>query len=534
VNLAEIRAKRNNLNPQELGDARERAEQWQRWQRNPVFDENEIAKMVGSGVGRLAGMQNADGGWGWFSGYGERSYPHTTAVVVHGLLVAKANGAEIPDGVVSRGLAWLAEHESGEVAALKRYADRVAAETRGEKPKPSKRPEKARADALDAFVRQVLGEAGRDGAAMIEFLVRDRLDLPVYGQCLLGLELHRKGDATRRDDVLATISQFLKRDDENQTNFLDLKNQGYWWCWYGGEVEAHAWCLKLFAVVKPQAAETRGLVKYLVNNRKHASYWTSTRDTAFAIEAIAAYLKASGETAPKMEVEVLLDGKSLRTVSIGRDNLFAFDGTVTVAGESLAAGKHAVEIRRKGGGALYANAYLEVFSREDHLCPAGLEVKVERHLWKLVPLDARTDVPDAEGKLAEQRAEKFRRVALKDGDSLAAGDRIEVELVLESKNDYEYLIFSDGKPAGCEAEDALSGYVRGALAAYMEPRDRTVDFFLRALPRGRSQLGYRLRAETPGVFHALPATAEAMYAPELRGNSDEIRLQILEKPAESR
>ena len=534
VELAEIRAKRNNLNPQELGDARERAEQWKRWQRNPVFDEDELEAMVKTGVARLSGMQNADGGWGWFSGYGEQSYPHTTAVVVHGLLVAKANGAEIPDGVVSRGLAWLAEHEGAEVAALKRYSDRVAAETRGEKPKPSKRPEKARADALDAFVRQVLGEAGRDGGAMIGFLVRDRLELPVYGQCLLGLELHRKGDATRRDDVLATISQFLKRDDENQTNFLDLKNQGYWWCWYGGEVEAHAWCLKLLAAVKPQAAETRGLAKYLVNNRRHASYWNSTRDTAFAVEALAAYLKASGETAPRMEVEVLLDGKSLRTVAIDRDNLFAFDGTVTVAGEALAAGRHAVEIRRKGGGTLYANAYLEVFAREDRLRAAGLEVKVERHLWKLVPLDARTDVPDAEGRMVGQRAEKFRREALKDGDSLAAGDRIEVELVLESKNDYEYLIFSDGKPAGCEADDALSGYVPGALAAYREPRDRTVDFFLRALPRGRSQLGYRLRAETPGVFHALPATAEAMYAPELRGNSGEIRLQILEKPVESR
>jgi uncharacterized protein YfaS (alpha-2-macroglobulin family) len=68
----------------------------------------------------------------------------------------------------------------------------------------------------------------------------------------------------------------------------------------------------------------------------------------------------------------------------------------------------------------------------------------------------------------------------------------------------------------------------------MEPRDRTVDFFLRALPRGRSQLSYQLRAESPGVYHALPATAAAMYAPELRGNSDEIRLRIDEKSGESR
>jgi uncharacterized protein YfaS (alpha-2-macroglobulin family)/tetratricopeptide (TPR) repeat protein len=538
VNLGEIRTKRNNLNPQELGDARDRAAQWKRWQRNPVFDEDEMTKMVEKGVERLAGMQNSDGGWGWFSGYGEQSYPHTTAVVVHGLLVAKANGATIPDGMISRGVAWLVGSEKKEVAALKRYTDRVAAEKRGEKPKPSKQYEKAYADAMDAFVRYVLGEAGKDGPAMLDFLFRDRLKLPVYGECLLGLELHRKGDAARRDEAMATIAQFLKRDEENQTNFLELKNQSYWWYWYGSEVEAHAWYLKLLAAVKPNAPETRGLVKYLVNNRKHASYWNSTRDTAFAIEAIAAYLKASGETAPKMEVEVLLDGKSLRTVSIDRENLFAFDGTVTVEGKALEAGKHLVELRRKGEGALYANAYLEVFSLEDFLRKAGLEVKVERHLWKLTPLDEQTEVPDASGKVVKQRTEKFRREPLKDGDTVASGQRVEVELVLESKNDYEYLIFSDGKPAGFEAVDALSGYVPGVVSAYMEPRDKSVDFFLRALPRGRSQVSYQLRAEAPGYFHALPATAEGMYAPELRGNSDEIRLNVGEStisgPVETR
>ena len=36
----------------------------------------------------------------------------------------------------------------------------------------------------------------------------------------------------------------------------------------------------------------------------------------------------------------------------------------------------------------------------------------------------------------------------------------------------------------------------------------------------------RWRAEIPGKFSALPTRAEAMYAPELKGNSDEIKLII--------
>ncbi|MGL5017598.1 MAG: MG2 domain-containing protein, partial [Luteolibacter sp.] len=44
INLAEVKAKRTNLNPQELGNAADRAAQWRQWQTNPVFDEVEMEK----------------------------------------------------------------------------------------------------------------------------------------------------------------------------------------------------------------------------------------------------------------------------------------------------------------------------------------------------------------------------------------------------------------------------------------------------------------------------------------------------------
>ncbi|MEO7098466.1 MAG: MG2 domain-containing protein [Luteolibacter sp.] len=529
INLGEVKAKRTNLNPQELGDSAERAAQWKQWQTNPVFDEGEMEKMVGKGIEKLMSMQNSDGGWGWFSGYGEYSYPHTTAVVVHGLLVARESGAKVPDAMLNAGINWLMAYERKQVAALQLHVEREALRKAGKKIPDDNRYEKWTSDALDAFDRLVLGESKRDSEPMLTFLYRDRVDLPVYAKCLLGLEEHRKGDEARRDEVMKIISQFLKRDPENQTAYLDLQNQGYWWNWYGSEVEAHAWYLKLLAAAKPKDADTRGLVKYLVNNRKHASYWESTRDTAFAVEAIASYFKASGEDAPEMEVEVLMDGKSLRKVPINRENLFSYDGTVVITGDAVTTGKHEIELRRSGKGTLYANAYLEVFTLEDKLRAAGLEVKVARHVSKLIALEKESEVPDSSGLVVKQNVERFRREPLTDGAKLSSGDRIEVELVLESKNDYEYLIFSDAKAAGFEALDALSGYVSGSggFSAYMEPRDQTVDFFIRALPRGTNTVRYQLRAEAPGIYKALPATAEAMYAPELRANSEDIRLEIM-------
>ena len=63
-------------------------------------------------------MQLGDGGWGWFSGFGEQSYPHTTAVVVHGLQVARMNDVAIVPGVLERGVRWLKHYQEQQVQLL--------------------------------------------------------------------------------------------------------------------------------------------------------------------------------------------------------------------------------------------------------------------------------------------------------------------------------------------------------------------------------------------------------------------------------
>jgi uncharacterized protein YfaS (alpha-2-macroglobulin family) len=115
---------------------------------------------------------------------------------------------------------------------------------------------------------------------------------------------------------------------------------------------------------------------------------------------------------------------------------------------------------------------------------------------------------------------------LADLATLKSGDLVEVELEIDSKNDYEYIVFEDPKAAGFEPVLVRSGYNANDLGAYMELRDEKVCFFVRALARGKHSVAYRLRAEIPGKFSALPTMASAMYAPELKGNSDEIKLII--------
>ena len=78
--------------------------------------------------------------------------------------------------------------------------------------------------------------------------------------------------------------------------------------------------------------------------------------------------------------------------------------------------------------------------------------------------------------------------------------------------------------------EVRSGYNGNDMNAYVEFRDERVCFFARQLARGKHSVAYRLRAEIPGTFSALPTKASAMYAPELRANSDEFKVSVVDAP----
>jgi len=148
------------------------------------------------------------------------------------------------------------------------------------------------------------------------------------------------------------------------------------------------------------------------------------------------------------------------------------------------------------------------------------------------------------------------RVPLNDGDTVKSGERVEVVLTIEGKNNYEYLLFEDLKPGGLEAVQIRSGenlYVQevksGALSGknatlmnyksandftgrqrwvYQELRDRKVALFIDKLPQGVWQVSYEMRAESPGSFHALPVLGHTMYVPEIRTNGAEVRIRVVD------
>jgi alpha-2-macroglobulin len=526
INLAEVQEKRTNLNAQELGDPDTRAAQWKRYDRNPVFNEAEMNRIVKDGVRALTDMQLADGGWGWFSGDRERSSAHVTAQIVHGLTVAQNNDVAVLPDVLNRGVEWLKTYQARGLRHLRE------GDWRREHPKRLKKRKKDfkdKADNMDAYVAWVLSEHDAADPAMADYLYRDRANLSVYSKALTGLVLHAMQRSEQRNMLLRNIEQFLVQDDENQTAWLKMDG-GIWWYWYGSENEAMASYLRLLLKVRPDDPIASRLVKYLLNNRKHGTWWNSTRDTAMVVEAMADFITTTGEDRPDMTVEILIDGQLQKRVRITSDNFFSFDNVVLLQGDAVKTGQHRIEIRRSGTGPVYFNAYLTNFTKADLITAAGLEVKVQRKFYRLERDDQGVDVQGDRGQVVQQQTARYRRIPIENLGSVTSGELVEIELIIDSKNDYEYLLLEDHKPSGFEPDDQRSGYVFEGLRAYRELRDDRVSFFLARLARGQHSISYRMRAESPSEqVSALPAQIQGMYAPELVGNSNEIKLSVTDR-----
>jgi uncharacterized protein YfaS (alpha-2-macroglobulin family) len=500
---------------------------------NPVFDSDELDRMVRAGLQRITNFQHDDGGWGWWAE--DESSPYETAYVMQGLEAARVAGVDLDMNSYNRGLSFLQNSIQRELAKPKDKQDLGDEETQ-------------------AYVAYILALTNRvsnpDQVKWLDDLYDKRGDQNNYGKALLALTFKLRKQDDRAALLLQNILQFAARDDSNETAWIRTPQEG-WWFWWNNDIETNAWVLKALVAIDPKNDLSPRIVKWLLNNRKNGTYWRSTRDTAQVIAAMAEYMRTSGESHPNYDLTVKLDGQEVKKVHISKDDFFTFDNRFVLYGLQVKPGPHVITLEKNGAGALYYSAYLSYFTKEEDIKGAGNEISVTREYYRLVPktetVQAQTsggagwpwwgfsssppnpagqEKPDSASGHTEMRS-GWDRVLLKNGDQVTSGEQIEVVLKIHSKNTYDYLAFEDMKPAGCEPVDLRSGgKFAGGLCPNVELRDEKVVFFIGLLEQGDHILRYKLRAETPGIFHALPTSGYAMYAPEVRAISDEMRLKI--------
>jgi alpha-2-macroglobulin len=490
---------------------------------------HQVDELVEKGLARLYDMQHADGGWGWWK-EGESDH-FMTAYVVWGLTLGQAADVRCKDDVLARGAAFLDKELVEEETNLDQQAWMLHALAVHHKTKPSEFQKKA-----------------------FDNLWTNREKLNAYTRALLALSAHHFGFADKAKILVQNLENGVKRDLAPDTSILIKGEQksdastmgtahwgedGLYYRWSDGGVEATAWALRALLAIDPNHKLIEPVTNWLIKNRRGAQ-WSNTRDTAMVVLTMNEYLRTSGELNAELEYEVNVNGQTIATKKLTPAEVFSAPSQFAINRELLKDGANEIRIARKSGkGALYFAANAQFFSREENIKPAGNEIFVKREYYKLV------------GRPTLLKGYVYDKVKLTEGETVNSGDRIETVLTIEAKNNYEYLLFEDLKPAGFEAVQVQSGkplyaqqlkeseIANSAIQnpkskiqnryVYQELRDRKVALFMDRLPEGVWQIRYEMRAETPGNFHALPVLGHAMYVPEIRCNGEEMKVVVMDQ-----
>ncbi|HET6973798.1 MAG TPA: alpha-2-macroglobulin family protein [Pyrinomonadaceae bacterium] len=484
-------------------------------------DLKELDDITRKGLQRLYDFQHADGGWGWWKDGDSDHY--MTAYVIWGMSLARQAGIDVKSDALDRAAAFL-DHEL------------VEEETNYD----------AQAWMLHSLAvyhaMRKQTEVSKFQSVAFDNLWKNRDSLNAYTRALLALAAHNYGYRDRAKTLVANLENGVKIDSRPDTSIVQQGAQssdpsvmgtahwgedGVYWRWSEGGVEATSFVLRALLAIDPQNKLIEPATNWLVKNRRGAQ-WSNTRDTAIVVLTLNDYLRVSGEVQSAMSYQLVVNGNPVATKQVTVEDALSAPSKFAISRELLRDGANEISIvRSSGSGPIYFSAAAEFFSLEEPLKPAGNEIFVKRQYFKLV-----NHPTLLKGFVTE-------RVPLNDGETVKSGDRVEVVLTVEAKNNYEYLLFEDLKPAGLEAVQIRSGeslYVRQLKSGggftgqqrwvYQELRDRKVALFIDKLPQGVWQMSYEMRAEVPGQFHALPVLGHAMYVPEIRTNGAETRLKV--------
>ena len=499
-------------------------------------DLKELDEITKQSLERLYNFQHADGGWGWWK---EGDSDHfMTAYVIWGMTLARQAGISINTDAVARAASFL---------------DKELAE------------EEANHDVQAWMLHALAVYAASEKHGATEFQTKafnnlwtNRDKLNAYTRSLLALSAHNFGLREQAKTLVENLANGVKIDTRPDTSIVQSGGvsdpsvigtahwgeDGIYWRWSDGGVEATSFALRALLAIDPQNKLIEPVTNWLIKNRRGAQ-WNNTRDTAIVVMTLNDYLRTTKEVGATLGYELIVNGNSVATKTIGVDNALSAPSQFEIARNLLRDGPNEISIKRTtGNGPVYFSAQAKFFSLEEPLTPAGNEIFVRRQYFKLVNHQTLL-----KGFVSE-------RVPLNDGETVKSGERVEAVLTIEAKNNYEYLLFEDLKPAGLEAVQLRSGenlYAKqlksGALKSrnstlmnftsgadftgesrwvYQELRDRKVALFIDHLPEGVWQISYEMRAESPGAFHALPVLGQAMYVPEIRTNGAEVRIKVVD------
>ena len=450
-------------------------------------DRKELDRNVKAGLEKLAGYQNGDGSWGWWSG--DEGDVFLTSYVLLGLSHARENGYAVPQWRRDQAAQWLGEQ------LRRREVD---------------------ADA-HAYALLALAMDRKPGEDVLAAAWGRRRELSGFGWAALGLALQKAGDARRREAAAALA---LMAQEEGEGLYWPSRRDPMLGREAEHTFEATAMAVRFLAAESPESPQVERAVRWLLAHRDRGYYWGSTKRTAFVVYGLTPLLERSGQLKPDFTARVLADGREVLRRRFSAEDALA---AKPVRAEAPAARRHSeVRVEMEGRGTLYVSANWKwrlAEPGEARVRPENSPLRIERRYWRLRAVQA--------GGRVDYELEPWSGAARR-------GELVAVHLRVTGANLMNALVVEDPVPAGAEAVGRSDGLaLRGVPKwwqwwhARRELRDNRVLWFPWRVPQSGFDAVYLFRFTNAGRFRVSPARVEPMYEPGVMAWSEAAEWEVL-------
>jgi alpha-2-macroglobulin len=461
-----------------------------------------IEAAVTRDIKRLEGIQNEDGGFGFWE-RGEKSWPFLTIHVAHALARARQKGFAVPPAMYDRSLEYLRKIESRIPSDYGVDARRALI-------------------AYALYVRAQMGDRDTKQARKLLAEVRiENLSLETIGWLLSVLS----GDGASQNEVERLRSSLRNRVTETAaTAHFVCSYQDDDHLLLNSDLRADAVVLGALITDQPTNDLIPKIVRGLLADRTQGR-WSSTQENVFVLLALDRYFNTYEKVTPDFVARVWLGNayageQSFKGRSVDRQR-------VNVSMRYLAENDSVQDlvISKGGEGRLYYRLAM-------NYAPLSLDLKSADYGFAVDRIYEAIDDP-----------EDVRHEA--DGTwRIKAGARVRVRVTMVAPSRRYHVALVDALPAGFESlnpELAVTEPVpddkvdsqnsswwlwRRVWFDHQNLRNERSEAFAALLWGGVYNYSYVARATTPGLFVVPPAKAEEMYHPETFGRSKSDRVRI--------
>lgn len=455
--------------------------------------EEGLAAQNSADVPSLAALQRSDGGWSWC--ISDNSDPWISAQSLFALQQAADLGYEVEQAVLDDGAGYLAK----QLESVNRIGDASEANRQ-------------------AFFLYVLAQTGQNVVEEADAMVDEhRALMDPYAKALLALAYDAGGAAGPNQEALLTdlndsviMSATGAHWEDAEQDFLNLNS----------DIRGTAMVIEALSRLQPDSPQLPPAVRWLMVART-AETWPTLHQTAWSVTGLTAWMAASGELEADYGYELLVNLQSQASGQFTPEDVTASEVVEVPVNQLVVDDINFFDFQRgQGDGRLYYTLRLDSAISVDKLDPINRGFSVERRYY-----DAACD-PETE--------------TCEPIDSIAANQRVRVELTVVVSNDRIYVVVEDPIPSGTDAidpnlltsqsgmggrivpaEDEFGrGYWGWWYFDHIQYRDEKVVFLSQFLPAGTYQYTYFLQPNIPGAYQVMPATAREEYFPEVFGRSD--------------